>query len=49
MVLTLIVTGVATCLLFLGSVVPPLRGTISETTDLEFADGLSVGNTLSSK
>ena len=49
MVLTLIVTGVAACLLFLGSVIPPLRGTISETTDPEYADGLSVRNTLSSK
>ena len=46
MVLTLIVTGVAAFLLFLGSVIPPLRGTIlSETTDPEYADGLSVRNT----
>ena len=48
-VLTLIVTGVAAFLLFLGSVIPPLRGNISETTDPEYADGLSVRNTLSSK
>ena len=46
MVLTLIVTGVAAFLLFLGSVIPPLRGTIlSETTDPEYDDGLSVRNT----
>ena len=48
-VLTLIVTGVAAFLLFLGSVIPPLRGNMSETTDPEYADGLSVRNTLSSK
>ena len=38
------VTGVAAFLLFLGSVIPPLRGDVTETNDPEYADGLSVRN-----
>ena len=42
--ITLAVTGVAAFLLFLGSVIPPLRGDVTETNDPEYADGLSVRN-----
>ena len=44
--LILAVTAVAAVLLFFGSVIPPLRGTVSETNDREYADGLSVSNVL---
>ena len=42
MVFTLVVAGIALLLLFLGTAIPQLRGTITEARDLEFPDGLSV-------
>ena len=42
MVFTLVIVGIAVLLLFLGTVIPQLRGAITETRDLESPDGLSV-------
>ena len=42
MVFTLVIAGIAVVLLFLGTVIPQLRGTITEARDLESSDGLSV-------
>ena len=42
MMFTLVIVGIAVLLLFLGTVIPQLRGTIIEIRDLESPDGLSV-------
>ena len=36
------ITGLATFLLFLGAAIPPLRGQLSKTQDVEFGQGKSV-------
>ena len=42
MVFTLVIAGIAVVLLFSGTVIPQLRGMITEARDLESPDGLSV-------
>lgn len=42
MVFTLVVVGIATFLLLLGTVIPQLRGNVTEIRDLEFPDGITV-------
>ena len=42
MVFTLVVAGIAIFLLLLGTAIPQLRGTATETRDTESPNGLSV-------